>query len=237
MVEFESQSLWECGNFTNPLSNGQGSVGQCHALLPITWWCHPLYFFLFSIYHGIVGIYMGAAGRTGEELTKCKIITITRLISPIFRSLSAENVFPPSKTAIEMMNERSNLHEIAFLPNLFCICTEIMQAFASKSSLGTGYESYSRCNGYKLSLISSGFLTKKRSFWYLGSYLYANELECSNLNICHCAVWCRRLKQETRRLFWWWFDGRRSCCYGKKKELEEMMISSAKSPGPFDDLL
>ena len=52
--------------------------------------------------------------------------------------------FPPSKTAIEMMNERSNLHEIAFLPNLFCICTEIMQAFASKSSLGTGYESYSK---------------------------------------------------------------------------------------------
>ena len=87
---------------------------------------------------------MEAAGRTGEELTKCKIITITRLISPIFRSLSAENVFPPSKTAIEMMNERSNLHEIAFLPNLFCICTEIMQAFASKSSLGTGYESYSK---------------------------------------------------------------------------------------------
>ena len=72
--------------------------------------------------------------------------------------------FPPSKTAIEMMNERSNLHEIAFLPNLFCICTEIMQAFASKSSLGTGYESYSRCNGYKLSLISSGFLTKKSFF-------------------------------------------------------------------------
>ena len=59
-------------------------------------------------------------------------------------SLSELFVFPPSETAIEMMNERSNLHEIAFLPNLFCICTEIMQAFASKSSLGTGYESYSK---------------------------------------------------------------------------------------------
>ena len=47
MVEFESQSLWECRNFTNPLSNGQGSVGQCHALLPVTWRCHPLYFFYF----------------------------------------------------------------------------------------------------------------------------------------------------------------------------------------------
>ena len=63
MVEFESQSLWECRNFTNPLSNGQGSVGQCHALLPITWRCHPLYFFLFSIYHGIVGIYIYGSSR------------------------------------------------------------------------------------------------------------------------------------------------------------------------------
>ena len=61
----------------------------------------PPILFLFSIYHGIVGIYMEAAGRTGEELTKCKIITITRLISPIFRSLSAENVFPLQKQPLK----------------------------------------------------------------------------------------------------------------------------------------
>ena len=68
MVEFESQSLWECRNFTNPLSNGQGSVGQCHALLPITWWCHPLYFFfIFHIPWHRWYIYGTAAGRTQER--------------------------------------------------------------------------------------------------------------------------------------------------------------------------
>ena len=143
MVEFESQSLWECRNFTNPLSNGQGSVGQCHALLPITWWCHPLYFFLFSIYHGIVGIYMGlqqAGHRRGAY--KMQNHYYYKAHKSDFSLSERRERFPPSKTAIEMMNERSNLHEIAFLPNLFCICTEIMRAFASKSSLGTGYESY-----------------------------------------------------------------------------------------------
>ena len=122
-------------------------AGECGSM-PCSVACNlavspPILFFIFHIPWHRWYIYGSSRQDTGEELTKCKIITITRLISPIFRSLSAENVFPPSKTAIEMMNERSNLHEIAFLPNLFCICTEIMQAFASKSSLGTGYESYS----------------------------------------------------------------------------------------------
>ena len=164
MVEFESQSLWECRNFTNPLSNGQGSVGQCHALLPVTWRCHPLYFFYFPYtMASLVYIWEQQAGhRRGAY--KMQNHYYYKAHKSDFSLSERRERFPPSKTAIEMMNERSNLHEIAFLPNLFCICTEIMQAFASKSSLGTGYESYSRCNGYKLSLISSGFLTKKSFF-------------------------------------------------------------------------
>ena len=68
MVEFESQSLWECRNFTNPLSNGQGSVGQCHALLPITMAVSPpILFFIFHIPWHRWYIYGTAAGRTQER--------------------------------------------------------------------------------------------------------------------------------------------------------------------------
>ena len=141
-----------------------GSVGQCHALLPVTWWCHPLYFFfIFHIPWHRWYIY-GSSRQDRRGAYKMQNHYYYKAHKSDFSLSERRERFPPSKTAIEMMNERSNLHEIAFLPNLFCICTEIMQAFASKSSLGTGYESYSRCNGYKLSLISSGFLTKKSFF-------------------------------------------------------------------------
>ena len=99
-----------------------------------------------------IHIYMGAAGRTGAYKMQNHYYYKAHK-SDFSLSERSERFSPLQKQLLKWWTNRrrSNLHEIAFLPNLFCICTENMQASASKSSFGTGYEPYSRCNCYGLS--------------------------------------------------------------------------------------